>query len=1004
MRRFNATVAVFLTGTALAFPFAAAAQEAAAPVPGSPESQQGQAATPNAPGDVPQTRVDQREPGPGETSEDIVVTGIRRGIADSISLKRDNTSIVEAVSAEDIGKLPDVSIAESIARLPGLAAQRVNGRAQVISIRGLSPDFTTTLLNGRQQASSGDNRAVEFDQYPSELLSSVVIYKTPDAQISGMGLSGTADLRTVRPLTFGKQAFAVNVRGEKTEGGRLNDDIRNWGYRLSASYIDQFADGKIGIALGYARLDSPSGNRHYKAYGYEAFGNQDTNGDGINDINGVTPDSADGALAVNGQEIFVTSRSNQRDAFVGIFEFQPSDVVHTTIDAYYSKFKQNEVTRGAEWFSNPFNGAPIPAGYGCRLPVSAGATSCPDGTAFTGVTAPDIGGTKVITAGTQANVVPIIRNDNNKREDELFSIGMNNEFKLDDRTRFTADLSYSMNKRHEQILETYAGYGLGTGGVTPANGTIGRTFDNIAFEQSQDDFPTYGEGLNYADASRVSLGDRAPWGGWGHDGAIRFPDVQEKVYAMDLRLNHEVEGFFSGFDVGVNWTHRSKEKTVSDNDLFLKNGRQQVLVDPQFLEQSPNLGFAGFGPTLAFNPSKLLGTYYDIAPIRDANYYDKSWSILEDVFTWHAKANIDWGHLTGNVGVQVVNQSQRSEGIVINGLEPGQPIVPQRIRDGDDYTDVLPSLNLIYDLGGGHRLRFAASKTMARPRMDDMRANVAPGFNSLVCSGQTCAPGTVVNPWSASGGNPKLKPWRANSLDAAYEWYINPTTYLSIAGFYKDVKTYIYQQSGTFDFSGIPLPTTASAIPGGVIISNIGQITLPANGKGGNVKGLEFSGAFNFGTLTRFLDGLGVQGSLSLTESNLNPTSNPDPTQAVRIPGLSGTVYNLTGYYERGGFQARISQRYRSGFKGEVTQLFATRGVTEILADKQVDAQIGYTLQGGALEGLGLLFQVNNLTNSPYRTRIGLDGGGTKTADGDALIETYEKYGRQFLLGLNYRF
>ena len=971
-RSWATLLSALMASTALAAP-AAAAQEAAAPVPGSPESAPAQT-------DAPATPVTQREDGAGESGEDIVVTGIRRAIADSISLKRDETSIVEAVSAEDIGKLPDVSIAESIARLPGLAAQRVNGRAQVISIRGLAPDFTTTLLNGRQQASSGDNRAVEFDQYPSELLSSVVIYKTPDAQIAGMGLSGTADLRTVRPLAFGKRAFAINARGEKTEGGKLNDDIRNTGYRVSASYIDQFAGGTLGIALGYARLDSPSGNRHYKAYGYEAFGDQtDANG---NPINIVRPDAADGALLINGQEIFVTSRTNVRDAFIGIVEWQPSDVVHSTLDVYYSKFNQNEITRGAQWFSNPFA----------------------DGLTFTDVATEDRGGSKVAISGTQVGAVPIIRNDNNKRRDELFSAGLNNEFTLDERTKFFADLSYSMNKRREQIMETYAGYGLGTGGVTPNTQQVGRTLDNIGFETPADGFPTYEEGLNYADASRVSLGDRAPWGGWGHDGAIRFPEVEEKVYALDLRLNHEVEGFFSDIDLGVNWTHRSKDKTVDDNDLFLKNGRQQVLVDQSYLVSSPDLGFSGFGPTLAFDPSKLLDRYYDVTPIRDANYYDKNWAITEDVITWHAKAGIDWGRLRGNVGIQVVNQSQRSTGVVINGLEPGQPIVPQSIRDGADYTDVLPSLNLILDMGGGHRLRFAASKTMARPRMDDMRANVSPGFNSLVCSGQTCSPGTIVNPWSASGGNAKLKPWRANALDAAYEWYINPTTYLSIAAFYKDIKTYIYQQSGTFDFSGIPLPTTASAIPAGVIISNIGQITLPANGKGGSVKGLEFSGAFNFGTLTSVLDGLGVQGSLSLTESNLNPTSNPDPTQEVRIPGLSGTVYNLTGYYERDGFQARISQRYRSGFKGEVVQLFATRGFTEILADKQVDAQVGYTFQSGTLEGLGVLFQVNNLTDSPYRTRLGLDGGGTKTSDGGALLETYEKYGRQFLLGLNYRF
>ena len=153
-------------------------------------------------------------------------------------------------------------------------------------------------------------------------------------------------------------------------------------------------------------------------------------------------------------------------------------------------------------------------------------------------------------------------------------------------------------------------------------------------------------------------------------------------------------------------------------------------------------------------------------------------------------------------------------------------------------------------------------------------------------------------------------------------------------------------------------------------------LALVACGGGGSNGGVEFSGAVDFGQFADVLKGFGVQGSLSLTKSNLNPTNNPDPTQEVRIPGLSGTVYNVTGYYERGGFQARISQRYRSAFKGEVVQLFATRGFTEILADKQVDAQIGYTFNDGPLENLGILLQVNNLTDSPYRTRLGLDGGG----------------------------
>lgn len=899
--------------------------------------------------------------------DEVIVTGIRRGIADSISIKRDETSLVEAVSAEDIGKLPDVSIAESIARLPGLAAQRVNGRAQVISIRGLAPDFTTTLLNGRQQASSGDNRSVEFDQYPSELLSSVVIYKTPDAEISGMGLSGTADLRTVRPLTFNQRAIAINVRGELIEGDALNDDVRNYGGRASISYIDQFADGTLGLALGYAHLDSPSQNQHYKAYGYEAFGFA------------VTPDSADDALILNGQELFATSRLNTRDAFIGIAEWRPNDRLHSILDLYYSRFDQEETTRGAQWFSNGWA----------------------DGATFTNVQTEQRGGSTFARSGTLNGGVPIIRNDYNTREDELFSVGLNNEYQIDDRTRVRADLSYSSNIRDEQILETYAGYGRGAGGVTPGTPDVGRTLDTITFEVNDDGYPTYSEGLNYADASQVSLGDRAPWGGWGHDGAIRFPHVEESIYAVDLNAERDLEGFLTSISAGVNFANRDKMKRVDDFDLFLKNGRQQVLVDPQYLETPTSLGYAGFGSVLSVDLTRALDVYYDRAPILDANYFDKNWDIEEKVTTFFAKADFEGGRFRGNIGLQVVQQEQESTGVVINGTEPGQPIVPTSITKGADYTDVLPSLNLIYDLGGGHRLRFAASKTMARPRMDEMRANVTPSFNSLVCSGQPCVPGQTVNPWSASGGNPELEPWRADAYDLAYEWYVDSTTYFSIAAFYKELETYIYQQTGTFDFSGIPLPSTASAIPAGVIISPIGQMTLPANGDGGVVQGLEVSGALNFGTIWEPLDGFGMTGSISFTESDLNPSPNGDE---VRIPGLSGMVYNLTGYYERNGFQARISKRFREAFKGEVVQLFATRGYTEILDDEQVDAQIGYTFQSGQLEGLGLLFQVNNLTNSPYRTRLGLDAGGTTTADGGALPETYEEYGRQFLFGINYRF
>ncbi|HET8764278.1 MAG TPA: TonB-dependent receptor plug domain-containing protein, partial [Rhodanobacter sp.] len=130
----------------------------------------------------------------------VIVTGIAGSIANAIDTKRNSNEIVEAISAVDIGKLPDASIAESLSRLPGLATQRLDGRANMISIRGFSPDFSGTLLNGREQATVGENRGVDFDQYPSELISGAVVYKTPDASLIGQGLSGTVDLHTIRPL------------------------------------------------------------------------------------------------------------------------------------------------------------------------------------------------------------------------------------------------------------------------------------------------------------------------------------------------------------------------------------------------------------------------------------------------------------------------------------------------------------------------------------------------------------------------------------------------------------------------------------------------------------------------------------------------------------------------------------------------------------------------------------------------------------------------------------
>jgi iron complex outermembrane receptor protein len=270
----------------------------------------------------------------------VVVTGIRRSIETSMAIKRDADSIVEAVTAEDIGKLPDVSIAESIARLAGLTAQRVEGRAQVISIRGLAPDFSTTLLNGREQVSTSNNRGAEYDQYPSELINGVTVYKTPDASLVSGGLSGTVDLQTVRPLDI-RQRTVLNVRGEHNSNGKLNSNTSANGNRLSAFVCGPVPQQHAGHC---GRLCAPRFAGPAEGIQIVVVGQDNKLPAGMEDV-----------VALNGAEVTASSREQKRDGLMGVIEYRPSKEFRSTLDMYYSEFKQNTTMRGMMWNSHQWS-------------------------------------------------------------------------------------------------------------------------------------------------------------------------------------------------------------------------------------------------------------------------------------------------------------------------------------------------------------------------------------------------------------------------------------------------------------------------------------------------------------------------------------------------------------------------------------------------------------------------------------------------------------------------
>jgi iron complex outermembrane receptor protein len=869
----------------------------------------------------------------------VTVTGIRGSIENSIAVKRNSDSIVEAISAEDIGKLPDVSIAESLARLPGLSAQRVDGRAQVISIRGLSPEFGATLLNGREQVSTGDNRGVEFDQYPSELINGATVYKTPDASLMGQGLSGTVNMKSIRPLDFKTTQVNASVRGELNSNGALNPGLSDKGNRLSLSYIDQYANNTIGLAVGYAHLDSPMQEKNYQAWWWDDSGPQGGWG---------TPAKTDPNYLLGGYEVGAVSASQKRDGLMAVLEYKPNSNVHSTLDLYYSKFQ----TRKAEVHLlhggfNRWGGT-----YGDKFTATNGIVN---------------NGTFTSTAGSLSDDAPIQQNNTRKRDDSMFALGWNTELKLDKWTAI-GDLSYSKAERTDKTLELTS--------KVAAKPTV--VFDMPVMGGG---FPTFAHNVDYANPSTSLLA-----GAWGRLGGSWDPLIKDDLSSLKLEGKRDLDGFFSSFHTGLNYSQRNKSRDYNEG-FFKFNGTTPGTVSSDLVLGRGDLSFAGIPGVVAFDTEAVLAKYGVYAPNIDYGTYGRRWTVNEKVTTAFAKLGIDTQlgsiPLKGNLGLQVVNANQHSDGFDVDNS--GATPVATPVTKGTSYTDALPSLNLNAEMGSNQYVRVGLARTAARPRMDEMRAFNSAGLNKKGVDKPT---GKDIWQWEGNGGNAELKPWLADSLDLSYEKYFGKRSYVAAAAFKKNLLNYIYNEVTTIEYSKftassgqVPFPTT------------MGTFTRPVNGQGGTVDGLELSLSLDAGLLAPSLDGFGLVMSGSSTRSSIKP-NGPDKADGP-LPGMSGQVTNVTLYYEKSGFSGRISKRHRSPFTAEITGLFANKTTETTLSDDIVDLQVGYNFATGQLKGLGVLLQVNNLANGAYESYQML---------GDVRMPLgYKTYGRQVMFGINYK-
>lgn len=836
----------------------------------------------------------------------VTVTGIRRAIEDAIAVKRESTGIVEAISSEDIGKLPDVSIAESLARLPGLSAQRVNGQAQSISIRGTSGDLSTALLNGREQVTTSSDRTVEYDQYPSELISAVTVYKTGDAAVIGQGLSGTVDLQTIKPLSLRERVVTVNVRGEKNSKGEISAGSPDTGSRVSASYIDQFANRTLGVAIGYARQDKPNVGEQFETW------------DWVDDTN-VVPGST--VKVPKGMKAIATTGNQVRDGLMGVLEWRPNRNFSSTFDVYHSRFDQDEIRRGIE------------------MPLKD------DGqVSFSNPTV--VNGTMI--SGTANNVNPVVRNNRLTRDDKLTAFGWNNRYTTGDWVGIV-DISRSKADHKEQLIEINAGRA---------------TRQTLNYSYNGGTIPVLGLSGTYDDPSQIAIG-----GQFG-EGYVNAPNMTDKMTSFRTSIERKFDNaYFNSLELGFNYSKREKEKEHLETGFSkLGNGTFGANVI------NGSQGLYGLQNSLSWDIDGVLANNF--GPFTPAVLVPwgatKNWSIEEKVKTGYAKLNIDTElmsmPLRGNIGMQVIETDQSSTANTLRAW-PFADLVP--LTDGKKYTDYLPSINLAWSLPDQQFLRFGAGKTLARAKLNQLNAALEVGLTAQ----------TTGTPYG-NGGNAQLDPWRAKQVDLSYEKYFGNKGYISAAGFYKDLSSYIYSVTVPNDFSKFNLQGA---------LTNIGTLTQPRNGDGGSLRGLEFAASTPLDMIHPMLDGFGITANASFTNSEISILDQRFGNVAIPLPGLSKRVFNVTAYYEKDGFSARISQRYRSDYVGEIGGIGGGTELTYVKADKVVDLQLGYDFK--QVEGLSVLFQVNNLTDTAFRSYAGTEDR----------PRGYAKYGRQMLFGLNYK-
>ncbi len=629
--------------------------------------------------------------------EEVVVTGIRQTLQDSLNVKRESRHVVETLDLGDIDSIPDITIADALTRLPGVNGARDRGNQSQAAIRGLGPRMVLGTVNNREVASSEPGRSIRFEQYPSELISQVQVYKTQSADLTSGGIAATVNLDTVSPLSHRGKTLSLRAGVVEYEGGEDIPDYDTLGNRFSGSIIQSVND-KFGFALGFASQQQKNAYPSLQGWGFNTGGDQPNMPAGGGDLTG----SGDFGYVPWGAQAEVKQLDTQRDGVMGVLEFHPSEGFALKYDAMYSAFDMSE-KQNQTWYQDIGNWDNGQSGGYANVTLVG-----------------DYAVAASVNQGT-GNVRHVLADYDQKNS--VTSQGFNVEISAIENWLIDIDLSHSNAERenywHALYLDSWG--------------------NPFAYDLREEPSVSVPAGSPSATPETASL---------GIDDFNEGSTLNDTLTAAEINVNYAFSGgsHLESIDFGVRHADREKEVIWSNYNISSNTGDQYQIADfePGFLssytvsalDTSPFLD----APSYAEAANMLFGSvdFDHLATVDAASY----WKVDETNQAAYAKLNFmgtlfNLGY-NANIGVRVVDVETKSFSL------DGEYIA-------NSYTETLPSTTLNLFLNEEMTLRFGLSKAISRPPLDELRAGQYIDLTETTAGGfQGNAGNPLLNPFTAT--------------------------------------------------------------------------------------------------------------------------------------------------------------------------------------------------------------------------------------------------------------